>query len=147
MANPEHLKILKQGVEVWNRWREENPEVWPNLFDARLLGEELPGVDLNHANLIQVQLAHANLAGAIGAYLVVSYLGAVAGIVVSCKRYDWRTTLLLLLLGGYFVVLTGAAGLSRFRLPVIPFYLGFTGVGVSYLYERARPGGGGQQQR
>ena len=31
MANPEHLEILKQGVDVWNRWREENPEVKPDL--------------------------------------------------------------------------------------------------------------------
>ncbi len=26
MANPEHLAILKQGVEKWNKWREEHPE-------------------------------------------------------------------------------------------------------------------------
>src|SRR5271165_5389337 len=26
MANPEHLKILKQGVKQWNKWREEQPE-------------------------------------------------------------------------------------------------------------------------
>ena len=26
MANPEHFEILKQGVDVWNRWREKNPE-------------------------------------------------------------------------------------------------------------------------
>ena len=27
MANPEHLEILKQGVEQWNKWRKEHPEV------------------------------------------------------------------------------------------------------------------------
>ncbi len=27
MANPEHVKILKQGAEVWNRWREGSPEI------------------------------------------------------------------------------------------------------------------------
>ncbi len=26
MANPEHLAILKQGVEVWNEWRKRNPK-------------------------------------------------------------------------------------------------------------------------
>ncbi|WP_147819597.1 pentapeptide repeat-containing protein [Salidesulfovibrio onnuriiensis] len=32
MANPEHVKILLEGgVEGWNRWRKENPEVEPNL--------------------------------------------------------------------------------------------------------------------
>jgi len=31
MANEEHVKILKQGVEAWNRWREEQPEIRPDL--------------------------------------------------------------------------------------------------------------------
>ena len=34
MANEEHLKILKQGVEVWNKWRNANPEIKPNLDKA-----------------------------------------------------------------------------------------------------------------
>jgi hypothetical protein len=25
MAIPQHLDVLKQGVRVWNEWREENP--------------------------------------------------------------------------------------------------------------------------
>jgi hypothetical protein len=34
MANPEHLKILKKGVEVWNEWREVNRSVYsPDLTD------------------------------------------------------------------------------------------------------------------
>lgn len=31
MANQEHLDILKQGVEVWNKWRREHPEIEPDL--------------------------------------------------------------------------------------------------------------------
>jgi len=31
MANPEHVKILKQGAEVWNKWREINPDIKPDL--------------------------------------------------------------------------------------------------------------------
>lgn len=31
MANEEHLKILKQGVEAWNQWRRKTPDVRTNL--------------------------------------------------------------------------------------------------------------------
>jgi hypothetical protein len=34
MANPEHLKILEQGVKTWNRWREQNPKAIPELGGA-----------------------------------------------------------------------------------------------------------------
>lgn len=46
MANPEHLKVLKQGVEVWNKWRKENPQIEPDLS----------GVDLKEANLRGINL-------------------------------------------------------------------------------------------
>jgi len=36
MANPEHVEILKQGVNVWNEWREENREIRPDLREADL---------------------------------------------------------------------------------------------------------------
>ena len=36
MAKKEHLVKLKQGVEVWNTWREEHPDVSPDLREADL---------------------------------------------------------------------------------------------------------------
>lgn len=41
MANQEHLAILMQGVEVWNKWRKENPKVEPDLSRASLCGANL----------------------------------------------------------------------------------------------------------
>lgn len=38
MANEEHLAILKQDIEVWNKWREENPKVEVDLSKANLTG-------------------------------------------------------------------------------------------------------------
>jgi hypothetical protein len=61
MANPEHLDILKQGVEVWNAWRDQNEDIRPdlsgaNLTGANLTGAYLTGVDLIGANLSEVRL-------------------------------------------------------------------------------------------
>ena len=39
MANPEHLKILKQGVEKWNTWRKTHPIVEPDLSEVDLAKE------------------------------------------------------------------------------------------------------------
>lgn len=41
MSNPEHLEILKQGVEKWNEWRKENPDVWPDLSFVKFGGANL----------------------------------------------------------------------------------------------------------
>jgi uncharacterized protein YjbI with pentapeptide repeats len=56
MANEDHIEILKQGVEIWNRWRTDNPGIKPDLAGADLIG-----VDLTLANLIASNLERANL--------------------------------------------------------------------------------------
>jgi uncharacterized protein YjbI with pentapeptide repeats len=64
MANEEHLKILKQGVEQWNKWREENETIKPDLQGADLRDADLRGADLSNADLVQAKLSEANLSGA-----------------------------------------------------------------------------------
>jgi hypothetical protein len=61
MANPEHLAILKQGVEAWNRWRNEHPEVRPDLIGEDLSEAELGHADIRWADLIGANLSSANL--------------------------------------------------------------------------------------
>jgi hypothetical protein len=69
MANPEHLKILKEGVVVWNKWRKENPHIQPdliraNLSEAYLVAADLSGVNLSMATLSKADLSMADLDGA-----------------------------------------------------------------------------------
>lgn len=63
MANPEHLKIFKQGVEVWNKWREENPRTIPDLSDmsVRDLHPTILGININKANFRKVDFKGADL--------------------------------------------------------------------------------------
>ena len=67
MANQEQLRILKQGVDVWNRWREENPQInYPDLNRVDLSGTDLrkvnfSGAELFAANLNSTNLSEANL--------------------------------------------------------------------------------------
>ncbi len=61
MANEEHVKILKQGVEVWNKWREENRDVRPDLIRADLFRADLNGADLIDADLRGAGLKEAGL--------------------------------------------------------------------------------------
>jgi uncharacterized protein YjbI with pentapeptide repeats len=72
MANKKHLKILKQGVEVWNQWREENPHTRPDLSGANLRYADLSGANLRYADLSKADLRGADLHGA---YLAEADLG------------------------------------------------------------------------
>jgi uncharacterized protein YjbI with pentapeptide repeats len=75
----EYLSLLKESVEGWNHWRQENPSLQPDLSGARLNGASLGGAnlsganlrdavlsfaDLRHANLAQADLCNAKLSGA-----------------------------------------------------------------------------------
>ena len=74
MANAEHVKLLKQWAELWNRWRTENPKIVPdlrqaelnkvNLDGANLKGANLSGAYLSYASLREADLSGANLLGA-----------------------------------------------------------------------------------
>jgi hypothetical protein len=59
MANPEHLEILKRGVKVWNKWRDEHKEVVPDLN-----GADLSLADIRLANLSRAKLSSATLRSA-----------------------------------------------------------------------------------
>ena len=76
MANPEHLKILKQGVKAWNKWMQENPHVIPDLHQADLCDWNLCRADLRDANLRDATLHRVNLSDAnlCGANLTVAHL-------------------------------------------------------------------------
>ena len=64
MLPSEHLAILKQGVASWNKWRQENPEIIPNLSSTNLRRENLREADLSGVNLRWTNLSNANLLGA-----------------------------------------------------------------------------------
>ena len=91
MANPEHLKVLNFGVDVWNKWRKQSTEAWSvfsrgyisgsnltfkyllrlrphvteiDLSGINLFGEDLSGADLRETNLSGANLFKANLSSA-----------------------------------------------------------------------------------
>jgi len=64
MANSEHLERVKGGVESWNLWRMEHPDLRPDLRKAGLASADLRGVNLSDTDLNGAVLARAKLSGA-----------------------------------------------------------------------------------
>jgi uncharacterized protein YjbI with pentapeptide repeats len=64
MANPEHLEILRQGVKVWNNWRQENPKIKADLSYADIRKADLSVANLSYADLSGAYLGYADLSGA-----------------------------------------------------------------------------------
>ena len=49
--NKHHFRLLKQGVKVWNRWREKHPDIIPELAGLDLRRCTLDGINLSRADL------------------------------------------------------------------------------------------------
>jgi Pentapeptide repeats (8 copies) len=73
MANQDHVKVLKQGVDAWNQWRKEQRKqlqgdeephvVHPDLSNENLSGIKMQGADLSEVNLENVWLKQKPLSG------------------------------------------------------------------------------------
>lgn len=69
MADEKLVELLKQGAEVWNQWRDDNPD-YPidlsnsTLINMYLLDVNFAGANLKGANFYSSNLSFANFAGA-----------------------------------------------------------------------------------
>ena len=63
MANGEHVNAIKKGVDHWNSWRSENPDVVPDLAWANLVGIDLAGANFEGANMKLAFCRGGNLEG------------------------------------------------------------------------------------
>src|SRR2546426_1109603 len=63
MANQEHVKILQQGVEAWNQWRDQDPKISPDLREANLRGADLHAANLGGADLTGATLERVRVIG------------------------------------------------------------------------------------
>jgi len=65
MADPDHLNMLRQGVDAWNGWIKHRLPVDPVvIYLADLSGADLSGADLSGADLSWAQLSGADFTGA-----------------------------------------------------------------------------------
>jgi len=61
MADPKHLEILNRGVDVWNEWRENNPDIRPDLKEANFFKTTLSGANFFNTILSRAEFHIANL--------------------------------------------------------------------------------------
>jgi hypothetical protein len=64
MVNQQHLDILEKGVGVWNQWRQDMPEIIPDLEAANLRNKSLDLIDLHKANMKHIDFYRTSLRGA-----------------------------------------------------------------------------------
>jgi uncharacterized protein YjbI with pentapeptide repeats len=58
MANEKHISLLQQNIITWNKWRDNHPDIIPDLSFAVLTGYNLANANLSQANLRGVVLCH-----------------------------------------------------------------------------------------
>jgi hypothetical protein len=61
VADKDHFRRLHEGVERWNDWRRQNPEIIPDLSSADLRRVDLRKAVLSRTNFDMADLSHAHL--------------------------------------------------------------------------------------
>jgi len=51
MSTHQHLDLLEQGADAWNKWRRKNPDIAPNFRGADLRKKSLRNYDLSRCDL------------------------------------------------------------------------------------------------
>ncbi len=93
MANEEQLSILKQGVGVWNKWREENPVNKLSFNEVNLSKSKFEGVNFANVEFNNADFTDAKLDGAIfteGSLFNTSFLQAsIRNVDLKRARLRW----------------------------------------------------------
>ncbi|MFH1011874.1 MAG: glycosyltransferase family 39 protein, partial [bacterium] len=76
------------------------------------------------------------LGAAVVPLLLITYLALAVGLVVAWRRFNRTFLAFCLLIALYFVTVPGALGVVRFKLPALPFLVGFVGIGIAYVAEK-----------
>jgi len=66
-------------------------------------------------------------------YLLITYLCGIIGLAKTKEMENKTIPILLIIITTYFLLIAGAGGLARFKLPAIPFYVAFIGIGINEL--------------
>ena len=110
-----------------------------NAF-SQSLGLESPAIQSHEKNgyMFSGKFSNKNKAElgigmVLALFLAVSYALALWGMIKMNRKAFFIFSFFMV---GYFVLLAGSSGYARFRLPAIPFYLGFIGVGADALYRK-----------
>jgi uncharacterized protein YjbI with pentapeptide repeats len=64
MPSSEHFEIVNQGVDAWNKWREVNPEIEPDLSDVDLSEKKLNNANFGDTDLRRSDLTNTDFRGA-----------------------------------------------------------------------------------
>ena len=115
-----------------------------SLF-ARMLGMPIMKLDIkSYANIKDLLRAFFKekggfdllVAAIIVPFLLVCYLAMAVGLLVSWGRFHQGFLLFCLLSAMYFVMIAGIIGFARYKLPAIPFYLPFVGIGFDHVLRK-----------